>query len=218
MELEVVQNLGIVATGTAAAGLILRYGIQRVAGIVEQGIEQSSEVVVHGIERFSEAIEHGIEQFIDKEIARHEAQLEDRRGVSPRLHEERAGVIIELYRRFVRFERDMRALTNGRSSDSSTDDLLRQATASGNEFGTYYMENKIYFPPDTCEAVERVQDAMNDVFDDFHAGTTHGDRPEQPADVESSLASWRDVSEDEVPELKRELETHFRELLGVDLE
>lgn len=218
MDLEVLQNLGIFATGTATAGLILRYGIQRFAGLVEAGIEQSSELAEEGIERFSEVIEHGIEQFIDKEIARHNAELEDHRVVSSRLHEERAGVIVELYRRFVQFERDMRALTNGRSSEPSTDELLRKATESGNDFGTHYVENKIYLPPDTCDAVERVQDEMNDVFDDFRAGRSHGDRPEQRADVKGSLANWRAVSEDEVPELKRELETHFRELLGVDMD
>lgn len=204
---EAVQNLGIFATGTAAAGLLARYGIQRFSGLVEAGIDRSGEV-----------LEHGIEQFVDKEIARHEAELADHRVASSRLHEERASVVIELYRRFVRFERDMRALTTGGASDHSSDELLQKATASGNDFATYYEENKIYFPPGTCGAVESVQDAMADVFDDFRAGRSGGGRPEQPTDVESHLASWRDVTEDEIPELKCELENHFRELLGVDLD
>jgi hypothetical protein len=29
---------------------------------------------------------------------------------------------------------------------------------------------------------------------------------------------WKRVTEDDVPELKEELENHFRELLGVDME
>ncbi|WP_436925755.1 hypothetical protein [Halosimplex amylolyticum] len=216
--MEALQDVGIFATGTAAAGLLVRYGIQRFSRLAEQGIERSSEVVEHGIERSSAAVERGIEQFFDKEVARHEAEVQAHGVVSSRLHEERASIIIELYQRFVQFERDMRALKTGTSSDPSTDQLLEAATESGDDFATYYVENKIYFPPETCEAVESVQDAMNGVFDGFRVGTSHGDRPEQRTDVESCLADWRDVTGDEVPELKSELETHFRALLGVDLD
>lgn len=215
---ETLQNLGLFATGTAAAGLVVRYGIQRFSRLVEGGIERSAEVAERGIDRFSEVAERGIEQFVDAKIARHEAELEDRRAVASGLHQERASVILELYRRFVRFERDVRALETGRSSDPSTDELLQQATESGNDFATYYAEHKIYLPPATCDVVERVQDATNDVFDDFRTTTSHGGRPEQPTPIEHGLANRRDVTRDEIPDLTSELENHFRELLGVDLD
>lgn len=193
---EALQNLGIFALGTAATGWIVRYGI----------------------ERFSEVAEQGIEQFFDKEIARYQSELENEQVVFSRLHEERASIIIELYERFILFEQDMRALTREWSGDPPTDELFQKATASGNDFAKYYMENKIYFPPETCDAVESLQDEMKDVFVDYRAGKTYDRRPEQPADVENWLANWQEVTEDEVPELKRELENHFRELLGVDLD
>ncbi|WP_123537036.1 hypothetical protein [Halosimplex salinum] len=218
MVMEALQDLGLFATGTAAAGLLARYGIQRFSRLAERGIERSSDVVERGIERSSEVVERGIEQYFDRETARHEAEVEAHGVVSSRLHEERASIVVELYRRFVQYERDMRALKTGPSSDAATDQLLQTATESGNDFATYYARNKIYFPPDTCETVERVQGAMTDVLDGFRAGTSHGDRAEQRTDVESGLADWREVTGDEVPELTAELETHFRELLGVDLD
>lgn len=196
MAWETLQTLGIVAGGSAAAGLVLRFGI----------------------ERFSEVLERAIDQFFDKEIARHKAQLEHERVMFSQLHTERASIIIELYRKFVQFERDMRSLTTGPSNDSPADELLGKAAESGDDFAKYYGQNKIYFPPDTCEAVESLQDEMTDVFVDIRAGASRGGRPEGRADVERWLADWRDVTDDEVPELKCELENHFRDLLGVDLE
>lgn len=193
---DALQDLGIIAFATGAAGLVLRYGLQEFAELVEQGIDQ----------------------FFDKEIARQKAKLEHDRVIFTRLHQERASVIIELYRRFVRFERDMRALTTGLSSDDPSAERFETATASGNHFVRYYMEHKIYFPPDTCEAVENLEDEMTDIFIDFRAGNSDGGPPAQRVDLESRLANWQDVTRDEVPELKRELENHFRELLGVDSE
>lgn len=216
MTVETIQNLGIFATGTAAAGLVVRYAIQRFSGLVEQGIERSSEAAEQGIERSFEVAEQGIEQFFETKLTQHQDELESDRVVSSRFHEERADTILELYRRFVQFERDIQALKTGMPSGSGADELLQTATKSGTRFSTYYTDNKIYFPPDTCEAVESVLAAMNDVIDDFRAGPSHDSRPEQPTDVEPGLAEWRDGTGDEVLERKCELETHFRELLGVD--
>lgn len=193
---ETVQNVGILAAGTGAAGLLVRFGMDRFAAIVEGSIDQ----------------------FFDEKRARREAELKNDHVVFQRLHEARANVIVELYTRVVTFERDVRAVTTGGPSERPREELLQQATASGNALARYYMENRIYFPPETCDAVERLQDAMQTVFADFSAGTPHDGRPEQPADVENWLANWRNVTDEEVPELKRELETHFRALLGVDLD
>lgn len=196
MVVEALQNLGIVAIGTGAAGLVARYGIDQVSNVVERGIDQ----------------------FFDEELARYRAELEDERVVFSRLHEERASVVVELYERFVLFERDMCALTTGQTSDPPSDELLQKATTSGNEFAEFYAVNEIYLPSDTCEAVERLQDEMTDVFAEFRTGRTHGDRRDRRPALERYQASWRDVTEDEVPELKRELQRHCRDLLGVDLD
>lgn len=216
MEWEAAQNLGIFAGGTATVGLIARYGIGRFSRIAERGIDRYSDVAEQSIERFAEAAEQSAKHFVEGEIARHDAELRDRRVVSSRVHEERAKIVVELYQRFVRFERDMRALTSGGSGDASAGDLRRTATQSGNDFADYYAEHRIYFPPDACEAVERLQQEMNQVFVDMRAATSHDDRTEQGADVDRWRSTWQDASEDQVPELKAELEDHCRELLGVD--
>jgi hypothetical protein len=216
MEWEVVQNLGIFAGGTATVGLVARYGIARFSRLAERGIDRSSDALEQGIERFAEAVEQSVEQYIDGEIARHDAELRERRVVSSRVHEERAKIVVELYQRFVRFERDMRALATGGSGDAAADELRQTAAQSGTDFADYYAEHRIYFPPDACDAVERLQKEMNQVFVDMRAGTAHGDRPGQGADIDRWRSTWQDAAEDKVPELEAELEEHCRDLLGVD--
>lgn len=218
MALEELQNLGIVATGTAAFGLVARYGIQRVSSLVQEGIERSTEAAEYGIERHAEALERGIERFFEKKTSQHQAELEARRVVSSGLHEKRASIVPELYRRFVRFERDIRALTAGTSSAGTTDELLEAATSSGDAFGTYYREHRIYFPRETCDAVESVQDAMNDVLDEYRVGVVSDGRSEQRTARQSRPVDGRPVTGGEIPERASELETRLRELLGVDLD
>ena len=58
---------------------------------------------------------------------------------------------------------------------------------------------------------------MNDVFDKFRS-THHVGRLEQRGDAKTHPTDWQAVAGDEIPELKHELENHFRELLGVDLD
>lgn len=193
---DAVENLVVVAMGTAGAGLVVRYGL----------------------EQFSEVVERGIDQFFGNEMARQEAELENERVVFSRLHQERANLVVELYERFVRFERDMRALTTESPGAPPSDELLQTAVASGNDFARYYTEHKIYFPPDTCDAIERLQAEMNDAFVHVRTGRSREGRPERSGDVETWLTNWSDVTEDEVPELRAALENHFRELLGVDLD
>lgn len=204
---ESLQNLGIVATGTAGVALAVRHAVQRFSVLAEEGIDRSADVV-----------EEGIEQFFDKEIARHQAEQETHRVVSSGLYEERARRTIELYQRFVQFERDVQAVRTGGTDGPAIDTLLQSATESGNDFGTYYAQNKIYFPPDTCDAVEGVQEAMTDVLEEFRVGLSREGGPGQGPPVESHPANWQRVSGDEVAERKRELENQCRALLGVDLD
>lgn len=216
MNWETVQNLGIFASVTATGGLLARYGMARFSRLAERGIDQASDVTEQGIERFAETVERSVEEFVDGEIARHDAELRDRRVTSSRVHEERARIVVELYQRLVRFERAMGALASEQPGDRSADELLQRATQSGNDFAEYYAEHRIYFPPDACEAVERLRDEMNQVFLDMRAGASQVDTPDRGTEVEHWLTTWRAATEDQVPELKAELEEQFRELLGVD--
>jgi hypothetical protein len=136
------------------------------------------------------------------------------------LHTKRAEITAELYKKFVEFEEDMRTPTDPmeRPDDPPQEEKIQQAAESGNQFVNYYMENKIYFPPGICDTIEQLNQELQDVFvnSKINTGTNH--RKVSSDRVEGRLELWKRTTEEDIPELKTELETHFRELLGVKIE
>ncbi|MYL15731.1 hypothetical protein GLW36_03595 [Halorubrum terrestre] len=157
---------------------------------------------------------------IDRELKRYQTELEKDKLRFSELHTQRAEITAELYERFVEFEEDMRSLTDPveRSDEPSKDEKLKTAQESGNQFVNFYMKNKIYFPPHICETVEELNKEMKDVYSKFRIYRPYDSSPGDPHDIDQWHESWKKVTEDEVPELKSELEDHFRGLLGVEFE
>ncbi|MDT3434718.1 hypothetical protein [Haloarcula sp. 1CSR25-25] len=160
------------------------------------------------------------EKEVDKELNRFQAELEKDKLQFSQLHNERAKITAELYKKFVLFEEDMRSLVNPVEvgDEPSKDEKFQPAAESGNEFRNYYMKNKIYFPADICQTIESLDQEMESIYRKFGIFTPYQSRPGDPQEPGEWLEVWERVTEDEVPELKEELEDHFRELLGVDVE
>lgn len=163
---------------------------------------------------------YGIKSFFDTEVKKYQLELEKERIQFSELHDRRAEVTAELYQRFVKLEEDMRSMTHPMemASDPPKDELMESAAESGNEFINFYMRNKIYLPPEVCETVEDLHEEMRGVFNAWTVHKPHEERPGENVDPEKWLELWNTVTEDEVPELKTELESHFRKLLGVGVE
>jgi uncharacterized membrane-anchored protein YhcB (DUF1043 family) len=157
---------------------------------------------------------------IDKELSRFQAELDKEKLQFSQLHNERARITAELYEKFILFEEDMRSLTDPmeRGEEPPKDEKLQTAAESGNEFINFYMKNKIYFPPEICDTIEDLHEEMKSVYNQFGIYKPYESRPGDPQDPGEWLEMWKRVTEDDVPELKEELENHFRELLGVDME
>lgn len=157
---------------------------------------------------------------VDKELNRFQAELEKDKLRFSELHNERAKITAELYERFVEFENDMKSLTTPLEyeGEPSKDEKIEQAAESGNEFINYYIKNKIYFPPEICDTVEELQGELKSVFDEFRIYQPYKNRRGSPEDLDKWTDAWETVTEDEVQELKEDLEEHFRELLGVEID
>ncbi len=157
---------------------------------------------------------------IDKELSRFEAELDKEKLQFSQLHNERARITAELYEKFVVFEEDMRSLTDPveHTGSPSKDEKLQTAAESGNEFINFYMKNKIYFPPRICDTIEELNKEMQSVHTEFTIMKPYRSAPGDPKDLDDWLEGWKNITEDEVPELKEDLEEHFRELLGVEMD
>lgn len=163
---------------------------------------------------------------IDKEVNRYQAELEKDKFRFSKLHNERARVTAELYEKFVEFEEDMIRLTDPRihltepmeyTESPTQEEKLEAAQRSGNDFMKFYAKKKIYFPQSVCETVEELQEELKGVFDGFQTPVPKTDSGVQTPDIERWVEHWETVTKEEVPELKSELEEHFRDLLGVSL-
>lgn len=157
---------------------------------------------------------------VDKELKRYQTELDKERTKFSELHNDRAKITAELYERFVELEEAMRKMTHPMEmgSDPPKKELREEAAEAGNEFINFYMRNKIYFPPEVCETVEELHTETKGVFDDWIVYSPDGEQPGKKSDPQKWFDLWDKVTEDEVPELKAELENHFRELLGVEIE
>lgn len=192
----VIEEVGIFAVGATVVGWVAR-------DLISQHFEK-------------ELSKYQAE--VDKELNRYQTELEKDKLRFSELHTQRAEITAELYERFVEFEEDMRSLTDlmERSDEPPKDEKLEIAAESGNQFINFYMKNKIYFPPQICETVEELNEEMRDIFVTFRVYMPYDGSPDDPHDIDQWHESWKRVTEDEVPELKSELEGHFRELLGVE--
>lgn len=191
-----VEELGVFAIGTTVIGWVAKDTINK---YFEKELSKYQEE-------------------IDKELKRHQAELDKEKHQFSQLHNERAKITAELYSKFVEFEEDMRSLTSPMEypDDPSKDEQLKTAAESGNEFINFYMKNKIYFPSEICETIEELNEEMQSIYNKFGIYRPFEARPGDPHDTGEWHDAWKSVTDDEIPELKEELEDHFRDLLGVD--
>lgn len=158
---------------------------------------------------------------INKEINDYKNELEKDRLRYSKLHNKRAEITAELYKRFIEFEEDLRSLTHPmeHTGDPSKEDKIEKTAKSGNNFLNYYMKHKIYFPPQICDTVEKLIEESMDIHKRSRlraAKSQH--RQISPEDFEDNIENWKKVNEEDIPELKTELENHFRQMLGVKFE
>jgi hypothetical protein len=162
-----------------------------------------------------------ISQHFDKELSRHQAELEKDKLRFSELHTQRAEITAELYERFVEFEEDMWSLTDPlvHTDESALDEeQLKSAQQSGDQFVNFYKRNRIYFPSHICETIDEIHREMDGALINVKIHHDYSDQSTETSNSKLVKESWEKVTQNEVPELKSDLEHHFRELLGVKVE
>ena len=98
---------------------------------------------------------------------------------------------------------------------------IEAAAESGEEFRRYYKKKKIYFPPHIVKTTEDLLSKYSGMFNDFAILRVHEQQssPFNPDErLDKWMENWNSLTKKEIPELREELEDHFRDLLGVDTE
>lgn len=152
---------------------------------------------------------------IEKYVAELDRVSYEHEVVFSRLHERRVEVVADLYRKLVdavnAFGSWVRPLQMG--GEPSMKEKAELAAKAGEEFQTSFLRARIWLDEDLCERLDAFSGELHEAFVTF---TTYD--PDDPNTHTERLQSWKSawdkVSQD-VPPLRREIESRFREMLGV---
>jgi hypothetical protein len=128
-----------------------------------------------------------------------------------RLHEERARVVAGLYQRLAKtnamFSQFMQPLQIG--GEQQHKKLHQEAAQCANDFIDFFNENRIYLHEDVTNAIDDLISELRRAWAEF---TAHSGRPYP--DPREWMSAWKKVTDD-IPPLRRRIESEFRQLLGV---
>lgn len=134
-----------------------------------------------------------------------------------RLHEKQAEVTEALYKKLAQAERCFVSLINPMQLAGEPDrqSKLKSAQDAGNEFVTFFDENRIYFDESLCRGIEQFNNESYSAFVEFFVFVAREDRGIDPKmQQERWTAAWDKVKGD-LPPIRLEIEKSFRSMLGV---
>src|SRR5262249_13757806 len=138
------------------------------------------------------------------------------------LHEKRAEVIADLYKRFV--ELSWQTTVFVRISDLLTDrppvrQTYNDVVGKIDELRIFVETNRIYVPAHTGRLIDSFITRMLLTVDEVKAhGRTEKDDPLRVAKIDEFFKKAYEVVEEDLPDLKEQLETEFRTILGEKLD
>jgi hypothetical protein len=133
-----------------------------------------------------------------------------------KLHEQRAKIVAELYARLVKMQRSFVSMLNPlpvRSTDDSIMVRIKVAQESANEFLEYFDENQIFLDSEICSKLIQLGQEFREIYLKF---ITVQLTSQDTASIDA-LNAWSngiDRLNKEIPQLKEEIESRFREMLG----
>ena len=84
------------------------------------------------------------------------------------------------------------------------------------EYKNYYDKNELYFPTETANKINLMNEKFSEVWDDWKEKK----KIEQTSyDIALQIQNWRNILDkvkDDIPTIKNEIKTEFRELIGVE--
>lgn len=192
--LGLLRDLGIFGIGAAALAFLLR-------GLFN-----------HILSRDLDKFKMELQASHDKEIERFRADLRavafERETRFARLHERRAEVVAELYRRLVNVESAYTSLTedavyeSGHPATSYPTQESQKATSEVTyDFFKYFTENRIYFDEALCKNIDELIEKLDAIWE---TRIHEFDYPK----------AWQ-ITKDDIPPIRKKIEKRFREMLGV---
>lgn len=150
-----------------------------------------------------------------KEIEQLRAQLEqeahEHRVRYSTVHERRAEVIAGVYGKLEELHMAFRRMTAMvQPGNVDVDELRNEAREAYNDFVTYYYPRAIWLERHLCDLINDMLAEFHEAFVDFTLDAEQGGYPDR-----EQWMNARTTIQDQIPEAREELETEFRDILGV---
>ncbi len=139
-----------------------------------------------------------------------------------KLHEKRAEVIAELYKRLVQAERSINSLIDNLSLikdlQSGQKELIleedeKTARESGQQFSDYFDENQVYLDERLCIQIEKFNFGLKKIYISFLRDKIRGREGDQ-GETQEPEVDWGALKKN-IPPIRTEIEQQFRKMLGV---
>lgn len=133
------------------------------------------------------------------------------------LHERRAKVIAELYKRLVRFIGAAGSFASLAEwvGEPSKDEKAKVLGEKAWEFREYFLHNRIYFSREVCDKLDSIFQDIHGASSKYRVMLAHSRSESVSEQVhEAWLEAW-DLMSKKVPALRDAIDNEFRALLGV---
>jgi hypothetical protein len=170
----------------------------------------------------------GIESYLSGKLESHKKNLEriaaEHSIRFQHLHSERATVVKEMYEKLVTLDESLDS-TLRRFQAAGEESLEDKVSALSNNFNAlrnYYLPKRIFFDEPLCELIDQILESAKGIFYDI---TTHAVNPEDPSyqyarelltERHEFWKKARGIHNNEVSDLKKNLENEFRNILGIN--
>lgn len=158
---------------------------------------------------------------LNLDVERFKSQLEKEsiefRVRYERIHQERVTVIKEVYKLISRTYSSFRSLINPLqlAGEDPKEEKMKLAAKNANKLTDFYNENRIFFDEKLAEDVDKLLSKFRDVWNKYqYAQEIKGTNQSSEA-----LREWRNAWDDiqtEVSDVKKELESKFRNVIGIE--
>ncbi|HDR7801705.1 TPA: hypothetical protein QCY03_005592 [Bacillus tropicus] len=238
--MSVLEILTAYAFGTASIATVIAYlskqgflhAMKRLEENHKSELRKREEEYKKELNKELKRIDAEFKVLTDRQVEEHKSELKkinDKYQIKfSKLHEDRAGIIKNLYSKLVTLESNVKKLLgqNGSSkleiprsrNPEETAEIYEGVRASTVALLDCYTQNRIYFSEEVCELFEDMINGIISTAVEF-LPYMHSNRvQEQDTSVEQREKADKKVAEfiySEMPKIKRALELEFRELLGV---
>jgi hypothetical protein len=156
---------------------------------------------------------------LDRSLEQFRAELQLANTKDSRLHEKRMLVLESLYQKIVSLNVALKEMTATlkfihSDADQEEDERIKMASQAYDAFIKYYTENKIFFSLESCAQLDALRNSYFDSMQKYSAsGFIMGADGVRPDFGKAQAAS--EIVRKLIPVVMRNIESDFRQLLGV---